>query len=304
MTLKRWLAVGDLTVAAAFWGFGFIATVWALRVLNAFEITLLRFLLAGAVGLPFLFLRASLRDLASNFKLSLWPAVFLWATLVFQTWGLNYTTATKSGFITTLYVVMVPILDSVFSRRRISWRLWSFIVLAFLGTGFILNAGLSALNIGDILTLVCAVFAAAQIYWVGVISPRIRTPFAFNISQCLWCILLAAPFCLIPDGGQGFWLKLEGAGQWPIEAWAGLISLGLGSTVIAFFLQIRGQAGVSPTVGSMLCLLESPFAMLFAFVALAHIPDGWELTGAFLIFLAAIGASLNDAPRAKAEQVT
>jgi drug/metabolite transporter (DMT)-like permease len=65
--------------------------------------------------------------------------------------------------------------------------------------------------------------------------------------------------------------------------------------VLAFFLQVRGQAGVSPTVGSILCLLESQFAMLFALLALWHMPGGLELIGAGLIFTAAIGASVGEA---------
>jgi drug/metabolite transporter (DMT)-like permease len=76
-----------------------------------------------------------------------------------------------------------------------------------------------------------------------------------------------------------------------------MLALGLGSTVIAFYLQIRGQARLSPTVGSILCLLESPFAMIFAILLLSQMPTGLEYIGAAFIFIAAAGASLKEPVR-------
>jgi drug/metabolite transporter (DMT)-like permease len=71
------------------------------------------------------------------------PALLLAGTLILQTWGLHYTTATKSGFITTLYVVFVPLLEALHLRRRISTGLWLCVLGAFVGTLLIVNVGLN-----------------------------------------------------------------------------------------------------------------------------------------------------------------
>lgn len=290
MNFRRARAALDLTVAAAFWGFGFIAVVWSLEALNAFEITFLRFVLAFAIGFPFLLTRTARLDFKRNLKLSFGPALILFLTLATQAWGQKYTTATKSGFITTLYVVMVPVLDAVINGRRLGKRMLGFLALAFLGTLFIMGFAVAEWNLGDMLTLVTALLAAVQIFWLGMIGSRVTTPFAFNITQCLWAMIFALPFCLGMGAGE-FFAKLGSVSSWPQPSIVGLLSLAVGSTVLAFFLQVRAQGHLSPTVGGILCLLESPFALLFAFLFLNHLPGSMELIGAALIMIAAVGAS-------------
>lgn len=281
------LAIGELIFASSLWGFGFIATVWALKVVDAFELTLLRFVLASLVGLALLYFNYKSVPVRHLWKLSFWPAIFLLGTLIFQTWGLHYTTATKSGFITTLYVVFVPILESLHLKRKIPPAIWMCVAGALVGTLMIVNVGLNGFNIGDIMTFVCALFASAQIYYVGVISPNIKHPFAFNTLQSLWCALISLPFFFHGGMAQDLanWLN------WPTTAIAGVISLAFGSTVLAFSLQIKAQAKLSPTVASLLCLLESPFAMLFAMSILSETLGAFEACGAVLIFFSAVGAS-------------
>ena len=117
-------AVFELLLAAALWGFGFVAALWAMQELNAFELTFMRFALATAVFVPFLAVAAVRQGWRENLRRALWPGVFFATTLIVQTWGLAYTTATKSGFITTLYVVLVPISESWMDKRRLPASLW------------------------------------------------------------------------------------------------------------------------------------------------------------------------------------
>lgn len=291
MQRQKLFAILELILAAGFWGFGFIAALWALEVMNFFEVTWLRFLLAAVAGLPIFLWRCRNMDVRWTFQQSLIPAVLLLATLILQTWGLHYTTATKSGFITTLYVVFVPILDSTIRRTQLSRRLWFCVVLAFIGTAFIVNLGFDDFNFGDFLTLLCAIAAALQIYWLGVLSPSVREPLAFNISQCFWNLLLLTPILAM----QGPSLVLQDPSTWGVKPWIGILSLGLGSTLLAFYLQVRAQAKISLTLSSLLFLLESPFALFFAVLLLGESLTTLEAFGAVLIMIAAILASLGEA---------
>ncbi len=284
----RLASVLELALAAGFWGFGFIATVWSLKTLSAMEITAMRFGIAMLVGLPFLFTLQVRQIWRRDFAWAFLPAILLTGTLIFQTYGLQYTTATKSGFITTLYVVFIPVLESLLKRKRLPWSLWGCVIVALLGTALIVNLGFTDLNLGDVLTLICAVFAALQIYYIGMISPRIKTPFAFNIMQSIWCFAFAFPFVINTD----FASKLADIPNWPFLTLIGMLSLSIGSTVLAFFLQVRAQARLSPTVSSLLCLLESPFSLIFAFCLLNENLGASEAFGAVLIFAAAVGASV------------
>lgn len=282
-----WLALVELLLAAMLWGFGFIASAWALEAINPFELTLLRFLLAGAVGLPFLFHRSVRGQWRTLLALSFLPAVFLAGTLQLQTWGLKFTTATKSGFITTLYVIFVPLLESLLSRRNLPRGIWACVGLAFVGTALIVNIGVSDINFGDLLTLGCAIVATGQIYWMGVVSPRIKHPFAFNIFQCLWSIALALPFVQWSSFGP----KVLAFQSWSSHAFWGVMSLAFGSTMIAFFLQVRAQAKLSATTSSVMFLLESPFALIFAVMLLGEHLSSTEAVGAVLIFVSALLAT-------------
>lgn len=280
-------AVVELVFASSLWGFGFIATIWALKVIDAFELTLLRFALASVTGAAILYFNLKSIPLKALLKLSFWPALFLLGTLILQTWGLHYTTATKSGFITTLYVVFVPLLESWHRKRKLPPLIWLCVLGAFVGTLMIVNVGIAGFNIGDLLTFGCAVFASAQIYYVGLISPQIKHPFAFNTLQSMWSTLLCVPF-FFHDHMAG---KLANWLNWPATAIAGIAALAFGSTVLAFALQIKAQARLSATVASLLCLLESPFAMIFAMAILGESMGIFEACGATLIFFSAVGAS-------------
>lgn len=294
------LAVAELVVAAAFWGFGFIATVWSLQTLDAFQLTFVRFAIAALAGTVFIWVTRKKGAWRENFRWTFWPAVFLTATLVFQTWGMHYTTVSKSGFITTLYVIFVPILDSVLNRTRLGWKLWACVVTAVIGTSLIVGAGFTAFNFGDFLTLICAVMASLHIYIVGVVSPRVSQPFIFNILQSCWCAVILSPVIFLSPVHN----KLLNVGDWPTLAWVGVLILAFGSTIFAFYLQVRAQARLSTTVSTLLFLLESPFALIFAMLILSESLGFKESFGAVMIFLSAIGAILLEGRRKNTQTVS
>ncbi len=287
LKLRQWVAVLELLVAAALWGFGFVATTWTLQVLSPLELTFLRFALCVVVGLPIL-LRSRIRQQWTQLlRLSFGPGLLLIGTVGFLTWGLEYTSPTKSSFITTLYVVFVPLLESAILRKRLPFKIWLCVAGALLGTGMIVDIGFSDINVGDVLTLICALIATVQIYWLGDISPNIKQPFAFNIYQCFWAVVMCAPMVNF----SSLWPKITTVGVWNEKALLGLISLAFGSTLIAFYLQVRAQAKLSRTVSSLMFLLESPFALMFSLLLLQEVLSGWEALGALLIFISAFAAT-------------
>ncbi len=282
-------ALLELIFASALWGFGFIATAWALREYSPLTLTGLRMSLAFASGLLIIGLVPSLRRQLSleQFKLAFWPGLFLSVTMILQTWGLKYTTVTKSGFITTLYVLIVPVMERFLLGRRIPKYHMLYVFGALIGVGFIcdlghMGASESSLTIGDLITLACSFAAALQIVWFGKIADRIESSFNFNVYQLFWTGLVPFIAMFIFESPS---LKMS---LWPA---IGLVELVFGSSLIAFALQVRAQKKLSPSVSSLVYLLESPFAALFGFAILSEPLTTHTLVGAAII-MASLAASV------------
>jgi drug/metabolite transporter (DMT)-like permease len=293
-------AAAELLFAGVLWGFGFVATVWLLTALQPLGVTGWRFSTAAVFGWAFCFLRPNLRsDFRSlrfwveQFKISIIPGLLLSGLMVFQTWGLKYTSATKSSFITTLYVLIVPLLERFWMKRRLPKSHIFAVAIAFVGTALICNlvgelsTGNSttdslnrmSLNLGDFLTLLCAILASVHIIWVGRIQDEITDPFVFNCFQSFWAGIapLLLSFALEPP-------PIINASQ---NAWIGFLTLAFGCTLIAFTLQVRAQRVLSPSVASLLFLLESPFATVFALLLLNESLKSHQWLGGGLILLSA-----------------
>jgi drug/metabolite transporter (DMT)-like permease len=281
---QRLIAVFELLFATIIWGFGFTATIWAMESTSSIMLSVTRFFGACVLTLPIFYFVKELRTQFSwaNFKLAALPGFLLGMTLILQTWGLEYTTATKSGFITTLYVILVPIIEILIIKKRIS-RLHSlWVALAMIGTGLIVQLQVNELNKGDVLTLICSIFAAAHIALLGVLGPKIKSPFVFNFYQSFWAGTLA--LVMLPFFKVVHW---KGLNVWAL---IGFISLTVGSTMIAFALQVKAQKKISASLASLIFLLESPFAMMFGIILLNETLTSLQALGASLIILAAVGA--------------
>ncbi|MES2857090.1 MAG: DMT family transporter, partial [Bdellovibrionota bacterium] len=246
-------AVLELVIAGALWGFGFIAAVFALEQVSPIGIQAWRFTVAFGVGAIILLVQRKSFDSAA-FKLAIIPGLMLSATLILQTWGLKYTSATKSGFITVLYILVVPLLEYVFRKKSIPRYHLAYVVAALVGVALVcgwprlsLGAEDSVWNFGDTLTLACAVVAAIHIFWVGLISEKIEDAFKFNVYQSFWAgaiplaIVLVTEPLVMPTGRPLF----------------GLMMLAIGSTLIGFALQVKAQKVISASLASLLFLLES-----------------------------------------------
>jgi drug/metabolite transporter (DMT)-like permease len=293
----------ELLLATVFWGFGFIASVWALGGMGPILNTALRFGIAVVfIDLIFRFrifkntraMRYQFKEFTSLF----WPGFFLFVTMVTQTWGLKYTSPTRSGFITVLYVMFVPLFETFFLKARIKPILAFCILIALAGTALICevvtNQGinhefLGAINLGDWLTLLCAIFVAGHILIVNQTLDRVDSAAKYHIYQCIWITILSLVATLFTEGFGA----LSSSVHWDLKVWAGLAHLGILSSGIAFLIQIRAQKTIAPTAFGLLVLLESPWALLFSVLLGMEALSLLQLTGAGLILFAATLESLS-----------
>ena len=278
----------ELILAGVLWGFGFVANVWCLSALSPSSIVFYRFVISGALGLLlFPILKVNRADIRTEFRISIFAGVSLGLCLFLQTWGLQYTTATNSGFITTLYVVIVPIISWLSLKEKLAKYHWYFVVLALFGTMLVVHLQTLELNKGDLLTFLCAIVASVQIVYISQVSGRSRSPFVFNTFQSLWA---GAPYILfLAKPGEILHWDL---GRMDSKAWMGFLSLTFCSTSLAFFLQIRAQKYLSSSHASLLYLLESPFSFLFAYFLLSERMSRVQFLGAGLILLSCALATL------------
>lgn len=280
MTKSR--AAIELIFAGVLWGFGFVATVWALKAFTPIETLIYRFIIASVFGeiLYIIFRGINFTTIREELLRALPAGLFLGGMLLLQTIGLKYTTATKSGFLTSLYVIFVPLFNAWFFKSRTGWKNYALVLLALAGTFILMDANLQGVNTGDLWTIGCSVIAAFHIIYIGRISNRVGNAFRFNNFQSLWCLAFLTPLLLTQDK-----ITMSSENWLP---WIGVICLGVASSVIAFYLQVRTQKVLSDATASMLFLLESPFAAIFGYFILSERLTLFQLSGALMILIASI----------------
>ena len=280
-----------LLLCAMVWGAAFVAQSEGMNYIGPFTMQATRYFLAGLVLLPVIAMRdkkgASSRPAGAAAKRQLICGMICGAILcaasIVQQYGIVYTTVGKSGFITTMYIILVPFLG-LFVKLRVKLINWVCAVLALVGL-FLLcvgGEGLSGINKGDWLTLLCAFFFACHILFIdracsNLDGVRLACTQFFTVS------VISFVFMLILE--QPSWSAI-------CSAWLPIVYAGVCSGGIGYTLQILGQQLVPPTLASMLMSLESVFAVLFGWLLLHQALSLRELLGCAAIFLAIIIAQL------------
>lgn len=274
-------AAVELLFAGVLWGFGFLATKWALVDFSVADVLFYRYFFAFFLAELYLILfnRKLFFESLNECRLALWPGVFMAALIIPQTVGLQTTTATKSAFITTLYVLIVPFMNQFFFRVKVDRKFYGLAFIALVGTMFLLNIFSESpdINVGDWWTLGSSVLAALHIIAVGILAPKSKSPFRFNSFQNFWALACALPLFLTQE-------KIT----WKADSflsWFGVLELAVGSSIIAFTIQIRAQKVLSSETASQFFLLESPFAFMFGYIFLKETLAPLQLAGAFIILL-------------------
>ena len=261
-------------------------SVPALLFYRFFGAAITGFLILAWQRMPWSTLRAEAR-------LALGPGFFLAMTLIFQTYGLQGTSATQSAFITTTYIVFVPLLAHIFGLEKIPWIHWIWVGLACGGGFLTLDLSTSNWQWSQIFTCLNALAASAQILMVGQVARHSKSSLALNSWQALYVALLSLPFTLVTSS--------ETSNSWNLyhlnlNSIVGLISLTWGSSFLAFLLQIRAQKSLKASTASLLFLLESPFSYAFAFLLLGEFLRPWQIAGAVLILLSCVATLWTEKP--------
>lgn len=193
-----------------------------------------------------------------------------------QQLGIMYTTVGKSGFITALYIVLVPLLSFLFLKRHINYLQWFSVAVASIGMYFICINESFTINKGDLYTLIAAFCFAGQIVCVDKIITNLDGV-RLSLIQFITCTIFNGIFMLFFEEPSITNLML---GWLPI-AYAGIMSSG-----VAFTLQIVGQKDCNPVIACMILSLESVFALLSGWIILGQVMTSREIFGCILVFAA------------------
>ncbi len=273
-----------LVFATAIWGYGFVATRWTLVALDPYWANALRFLVAGVCSTPFLLYKKSFTRKNNILKKAFVSSTFLFGIMLFQTLGLSLTTVAKSGFITTLYTLFIPIITMVVYKKRYRMTFWLLLLFAMVGMALMSNLEIKDLNFGDFYTLICAVFGALHIIYVGKIANHIDSPVEFNFLQNFFVAIMAIVVALIMKGTVDFSVVMDPSHNVLI----GLLYLGIFSSMISFTAQIVAQKKIPDHIAGLIFLLEAPFAAMFGYFAFSETLNSMNLFGAGVIMLSVI----------------
>jgi drug/metabolite transporter (DMT)-like permease len=253
--LRAELVLLGVTVA---WGGSFLVVKDSLATFEPFTLITLRFALAtAALALGFrrrAFALGQGTAGRARWGTAAWIGALLAAGFAFQTAGLRFTTPARSGFITATYVAMVPLLARVLLKRALSKRVLAAVLAAVAGLYLLTDPSGSGANLGDALTLVCALAFAAHLIALERWSRELPAA-ALSFAQMAVVMALALPLAL----------AFESAPREPTaSSWAALAYLGLVCSAAGFLGQTWGQRHTSPTRAGLIFSLESLFAALLS----------------------------------------
>lgn len=287
-----------LMLTALIWGVAFIAQSEGMKFIGPFTFNGLRTLIGGIVLLPFVFVFGKTKgsDINERKKLrrntlvggALCGIVLLAATTI-QQYALIDVNPGKAGFMTALYIIIVPVIGC-FTGRRVNAKLAFAVAASLIGLYFLCFDGENLVfERGDILLVVSALLFSIHILVIDRFSER-SNPVAMSCVQFLVCGLLSIlPMIFIERPDTQAILEAKN-----LLLYAGVLSCGVGYT-----LQIVGQRDLNPTVASLILSLESVFALLGEFVygKITGSPVNMtsrEIFGCAIVFLAIVLAQLPD----------
>ncbi len=264
-----------LLAVAAIWGATFPVVKIALEYSSPFAFNTVRFFISLFFFIPFL-RSSALSSFKDGFKIGI--AVFLGYSL--QTVGLQYTTASNAGFITSSYIVLTPLVAYLLYKTRLDVR--DCIAIALAIVGFYLLSGYSGTpNIGDVLIFLCALAFATEIAMISHYS-RVHDSTSLAFWQIFAVFALSAPFAALTPR---FVLSTEVA--------VALLITAFFATFVARVIQNRFQRYTKASHAALVLSMEGVFSHIFAVLILAETLNMVQYAGAALITLAVVLVSLD-----------
>ncbi len=295
MQLKKVASIIMLLLTSMIWGAAFVAQSVSMDYIEPFTFICLRSLIGGVVLLPVIHVFDHFRNRSqaeenkgktAQYSWSnpmLWKGgaacgLFLFLANCAQQTGIQFTTAGKAGFITALYIILVPIFAWIIFRKKCSAFVGAGVFLGVIGLYLLCISDKLTIEKGDTLIIICAFFFTGQILAIDYFVPHVDGMKMACLEFLLGGILSLGLMFLLehPD---------------PIQIHKAMIPIlytGIMSTGVAYTLQILAQENLNPTVAALLMSLESVFSVLSGYLILGEILSGREIAGCFIMFAAII----------------
>jgi len=314
---SKWKNPLLLLLTATIWGVAFVAQSVGMDYVGPFTFNGVRSLLGAAVLLPVIYLFGGRKqhegidkdqrreqetvtevacakteaaevvtEASKENQKTLWIGgllcgLCLCAASTMQQIGIQYTTAGKAGFLTAMYIILVPVFG-LFLKKKCSCYVGISIILATVGLYLLSIKDGFQVSVGDIYVMICAVIFALHILVIDYFSPKCDGV-KLSCIQFLVCGVICSAVAIVVEQPQiGDVLQ-----AWLPIGYAGILSCG-----VAYTLQIIGQKGMDPTVASLILSLESVISVLAGWVILKQALSVRELTGCVIMFGAIILAQL------------
>ena len=268
------------------WGTTFIAQDTGMDTIGPLTFNAVRFLIGFISIIPIAFIFESKKitnEINNNkklfLKLSFWIGLFLFLGTFLQQAALLYTDVANAAFFTGFYVPMVPIILFMFYSKNIHWSIWPSVLLCVAGVYLLSDFTDATVRFGDGLVILCALFWALHIIFIGKFIQNFNIPLFFGALQGLIVSLFSFLFAIFFEDISFINILNESTSI----IYAGVLSGG-----IAFTLQIYAQKKISPAPSAIIFSLEGVFAAIAAWIILDQVLGLNNLIGCFFILVGVI----------------
>lgn len=279
-----------LLLTAVIWGTAFVAQSVGMDYIGPFTFNAARFLIGGTVLIPLIVYRSKKNPLLKNQTLeekrknqkTAWIGgvccgIALCGASLLQQMGIQHTTVGKAGFITTLYIIIVPLIE-LFFGKKIAKKIWLGAVMAVIGLYLLCINENFSIGKGDFLILVCAILFAIHILIIDHFSPKADGVILSAIQFFVSGFISVIGAILVENPNPAAML----------DAIVPILYAGVMSCGVAYTLQVIGQKNISPTVASMILSLESVISVLAGWIILGEALSAKEIVGCVIVFMAVV----------------
>jgi len=280
-----------LFVTTFIWGTAFLAQKIGGESLGPIAMTCFRSVLGGffllaVIGCRRIARRQSLFSVRRSVFAGVICGVPLFFAIVAQQIGIAYTTPGISAFLTTNYVLFVPILAAILTRKRPSRIVMTGAVVALVGTYLICVSGEGVgVGRGELWTLLCAALFSVQMIAIDRLVRR-ADPLVLSASQLFTCAVLGLVCFAMPSEVKRL-AALPASDAFASAVWS-LLYVGILSSGVAYTLQTFGQAKTPAGIAAIICSMESVFGALAGYFCRGDVLSPMQFTGCALVFLAAV----------------
>ena len=273
------LATASLILTAAIWGLSYSAQSEAMKTMQPLYFVFLRYLIGTAMLLPVIFFMKK-KPVKNLIPGGIACGVCLAGGEILQQFGLLYTTAGKAGFLTALYVIMIPVIG-IFIKKKSNWKIWVASLVSTAGAYLLCSDGTigSFGNAGDFLMLACALFFAFQFIFIAKFAPEAD---ALQLAAVqFFTVAVISGIAALIAGESCSWNGIVGTAK-PL-LYCGVIAIGFACTV-----QVAAQKYVHPATTSIILSTASVFAVIWGWWLLGEKYSLQNLIGCALIFAAVL----------------